>query len=131
MNTVSIYFFRLSDMAPGVLNDCCLIVPAEGEAPSIESLSQTTRAILCPLVVPPQTALNMKLLRSPRYATWLAFSLECPVDLFHQTLELLARGVPGARTKGDSPTRFSPSVSVPAQSPARCLSSLSGEGLAV
>lgn len=92
MTTVSIHFFQLSAMAPGVMNDCCVIVPSEGDSFPVDSLSRVAKDVLCPVVLPAQTASGLKLLQSPRYLSCLR-SYECPADLCLQMLESFAAQV--------------------------------------
>lgn len=86
MNTVSIYCFRFSVLAPGVLRDYCILVPSDDASYRFESLNQSAPEVL--------TACADKhedLLSALTGSTGFIRSYECPVDLAVQILATLTR----------------------------------------
>lgn len=86
MDTVSIYFFRFSVLAPGVLKDYCILVPSDDASYRFESLNQSA------LEVPPACAdKHEDLLNALTASTGFVRSYECPIDLAVQILATLTR----------------------------------------
>lgn len=88
MDTVSIYFFNFSALAPGLLRNYCVIVPSGDPSYRFETLDLAAHEPLCLKQMPLLQCLDVSS-PAPGPARFVR-SYECPIDLAVQVLATLA-----------------------------------------
>lgn len=88
MDTVSIYFFNFSALAPGLLRNYVVVVPGGDASYRFEALDLAAHEPLCLTQMPLLECLDAS--GPPSSAARFVRSYECPIDLCVQVLATLA-----------------------------------------